>query len=455
VAPDYALMREDAVRILELLCRQPSVSAEGRALDETADLVEELLAGTGFETRQLRSDSGAAAVYGDQPGRAGFTLLLYNHYDVQPVDPLELWDSPPFEPTQRDGKLFARGTADNKGELAVRLAAICALREEDGELPISVRWIVEGEEEVGSTNFDEIVRRNAELLRADAALWEGGAARLPDGRPEIGLGFKGALGIRLDVRTLATDAHSSLEAVAPSAAWRLVQALASMRSRNGTVQIRGFYDKVVAATDEERRVIAAGSFSDEEELREMLGIDEFVDGLSGPALLERASFTPTSNLAGIDSGYSGPGIKTVLTAEASAWMDFRLVPDQQPEEILELLRAHLDREGFGDIEVTPMVTARPAKTPLDHPFVRRVVKVAETVSGENASITPLAPPTLPIIASLHEHLALPGLAAPDNPIYVGSRLHAPNEHIRLEDIEPALRFTYALLRDLGRDSSSR
>jgi acetylornithine deacetylase/succinyl-diaminopimelate desuccinylase-like protein len=448
-------MREDALRILELLCRQPSVSAEGRALEETADLVEGLLAGAGFETRQLRGDAGAAAVYGDQPGRTGYTLLLYNHYDVQPVDPLELWDSPPFEPTQRDGKLFARGTADNKGELAVRLAVVRALRGDGGELPIGVRWIVEGEEEIGSTNFDDIVSRNAELLQADAALWEGGSARLPDGRPEVGLGFKGALGVRLDVKTLATDAHSSLEPVAPSAAWRLVQALASIRDRDGTVQIAGFYDHVLPATDEERRVIAAASFSEEEELRETLGLDLFIDGLSGPALWERASFQPTSNLAGINSGYSGPGIKTVLPAVASAWMDFRLVPDQQPDQILGLLRAHLDREGFADIQVTPIVTARPAKTPLDHPFVRRVVEVAEQVSSESASIIPLAPPTLPIVASLHEHLAVPGLAAPDNPTYAGSRVHAPNEHILLEDIEPALRFTYALLQDLGDVSVSR
>jgi acetylornithine deacetylase/succinyl-diaminopimelate desuccinylase-like protein len=449
MAADYDRMEEDALRVLDLLCRQPSVSAEGRALDETAELVEELLAGAGFETQQLRVEGGAPAVYGEQSGRADFTLLLYNHYDVQPVDPLDLWDSPPFEPTRRDGKLFARGTSDNKGELAVRLAAIRALRDEDGQLPIRIRWIVEGEEEVGSTNFDEIVRRNAELLRADGALWEGSSARLPDGRPDIALGFKGALGIRLDLKTLATDAHSSLEAVAPSAAWRLVQALASIRDRDGTVRVRGFYDKVLAATDEEQRAVGAASFSDEDELRETLGLDEFVDGLSGAPLWERASFRPTSNLAGISTGYSGPGFKTVLPAAASAWMDFRLVPDQQPEEILELLRAHLDREGFEDIELTPIVVAKPAKTPLDDPFVRRVVEVAETVSGRPASVMPLVPPTLPIVASLQEHLAVPGLAAPDNPIYAGSRAHAPNEHIRLEDIEPALRFTYELLRSLG------
>ena len=449
MARDYDRIAADAVHILELLCRQPSVSAEGRALDETADLVSGLLADAGFETQQLRADEGAAAVYGDQAGRSDFTLLLYNHYDVQPVDPLDLWDSPPFEPTRRDGNLYARGTADNKGELAVRLAVVRALREEDGALPVRVRWIVEGEEEVGSTSFDEIVRRNAELLRADGALWEGGSARLRDGRPEVALGFKGALGVRLDVRTLATDAHSSLEAIAPSAPWRLVQALASLRDRAGRVRVAGFYDRALPPTDEERQAIAAASFADEAELRELLGLDGFVDGLSGPPLFERASFRPTSNLAGLDSGYSGPGIKTVLPATASAWLDFRLVPDQRPDEILELLRAHLDEEGFGDLEITPVVRARPAKTPLDAPFVRRVVDVAEAVSGTSASIAPLAPPTLPIVASLQEHLAVPGLSAPDNPTYTGSRAHAPNEHIRLEDVEPAVRFTDALLRELG------
>src|SRR5213592_4717864 len=163
---DFAGIDEDALRLVDLLCREPSVSAEGRALDETAALVEELLIGAGFETRQLRADGGPAAVYGEQRGRSGYTLLLYNHYDVQPVDPLELWESPPFEPTIRDGKLYARGAADNKAELAVRLATIRALREARGAAPLTIRWIIEGEEEVASPHFDAIVERNAELLRA-------------------------------------------------------------------------------------------------------------------------------------------------------------------------------------------------------------------------------------------------------------------------------------------------
>jgi acetylornithine deacetylase/succinyl-diaminopimelate desuccinylase-like protein len=189
--PDFARIEKDARELLEVLCREPSISAEGRALETTASLVEELLAGSGFETNQLRVEGGPPAVYGEQRGRSDFTLLLYNHYDVQPPDPLDLWESPPFEPTLRDGKLFARGTADNKGEVAVRLAVIRSLREQLGELPISIRWIIEGEEEVLSPHFDEIVRLNAEALRADACLWEGAPARLSDGRPAIALGSRG------------------------------------------------------------------------------------------------------------------------------------------------------------------------------------------------------------------------------------------------------------------------
>src|SRR5215211_7056273 len=209
---DFARIEEDALRTLDLLCRQPSVSAESRELTETAELVEELLRGAGFETQQLRADGGPPAVYGAQAGTSPYRLLLYNHYDVQPVDPLELWESPPFEPTVRDGKLFARGAADNKGELAVRLAVVRALRERTGELPITIRWIIEGEEEMGSPHFDEIVRRYANDLRADACLWEGAPARLRDGRPSIGLGFKGTLAVRLDVRRAASDAHSAAAA---------------------------------------------------------------------------------------------------------------------------------------------------------------------------------------------------------------------------------------------------
>jgi acetylornithine deacetylase/succinyl-diaminopimelate desuccinylase-like protein len=450
VLPDYARVEREALRILEALCRQPSVSAEARALDETAALVAEILAEAGFKTQLLRADGGPAAVYGEQRGRSDYTLLLYNHYDVQPVEPLDQWHSPPFELSERDGKLFARGTADNKGELAVRLAVIRALRDGGEELPISIRWIAEGEEEVLSPHFDEIVRSNADRLRADACLVEGAPARLSDGRPCVILGYKGALSVRLDVRLMESDVHSALAAVAPSATWRLIDALSSLRNRENEVLIQGFTDPVRGPTEAELRSIEDQSDSMEKDARTTFGIAKTLDGATGAAYRTRISFTPTANVAGIHGGYGGPGMKTILVSEASAWMDFRLVPDQTPESVLELLQAHLRDEGFDDVEVSVIGTAEAAGTSIEDPFVQRVIHVAEATSGKRASIMPRLGGSLPIIASLQRHLEIPGVAAPGNPFYFGARVHAPNEHVRRDDLGQAIRFTYALIQELAR-----
>ncbi len=322
---DVRSIEQEALDLTRELCRKPSVSAEERALGETAELVETLLTGAGFETRQLTVDGAPPAVYGELAGEGDASLLLYNHYDVQPVDPIELWDSPPFEPTLRDDRLYARGAADNKAEIGVRLATIRAMREAGDALPLTIRWIVEGEEEVASPHFDAIIEQNADLLRADGCLWEGSGLAM-DGRPEIALGFKGNLAIKLDVQALTSDAHSGTAGVLPSAAWRLHAALESIRRA--------------------REAVAEQSPSIEDELREFFGVEEFVDGLTGLALRERLTFSPTCNICGIHAGYGGPGIKTVLPAHASAWMDFRLVPDQRPAEVFDLIRSHLEAEGF-------------------------------------------------------------------------------------------------------------
>ena len=442
-------IEQEALDLTRELCRKPSVSAEGRALDETADLVETLLTAAGFETRQLRVDGGPPAVYGELAGDGDTTLLLYNHYDVQPVDPIELWESPPFEPTFRDGRLYARGAADNKAELGVRLATIRALREERGSAPLTIRWIIEGEEEVASPHFDTIVEQNVDLLQADGCLWEG-SSLAHDGRPEIGLGFKGNLAVKLDVQALSDDAHSALAAVLPSAAWRLHAALASIRAPDGSVRVKGFYDAVRDATSAEREAVERQGAAIEDELRTYFGVERFLDDLTGLALRERLTFTPTCNICGLHTGYGGPSVKTVLPAHASAWMDFRLVPGQRSAEIFELIRAHLDAEGFEDVALTMLASAEPAATPLDDAFAARVIGIAERVIGKPPSIYPIVAGSLPIIASLQRHVGVPGLSAPDNPVYGGSAAHAPNEHVRVEDFGPAIEFTLAVLEELAR-----
>ena len=415
-------------------------------LTETADFVQSLLTQSGFETRLLWADAGPPAVWGERRGESDWTLLLYNHYDVQPVDPIDLWDSPPFEPAIREGKLFARGAADNKAQIALRLATIRALGD---SLPVTIRWIIEGEEEVASPNFDELIRRHADLLHADGCLLEGGGVS-PEGRPTIALGVKGVLAVRLDVELLSGDAHSGTAAVVPSAAWRLVEVLATLRDRAGRVLVDGFHDAVREPTEEQRRAVAEQPETDEDDLRAAFGVVEFLDGVTGVEVRERLAFAPTANIAGIRAGYGGPGVKTVLPARASAWLDFRLVPNQRPDEALELLRAHLDRRGFSDVEITALAKADAATTSPDDPFVARVISVAEQVAKNKASIYPIIAGSLPVAASLERHVGVPALMAPDNAFYPGCAAHAPNEHIRLGDIAPAVRYFVALLVELGR-----
>jgi acetylornithine deacetylase/succinyl-diaminopimelate desuccinylase-like protein len=441
------LLVDEAVALTQELCALASISAERSGLEETATRVEQLLAESGFTTQQLRLEGAAPAVYGELPGGSPYTLLLYNHYDVQPADPLELWESPPFSPTIRDGCLFARGAADNKGQIATRLAVIRALREQHGELPIGIRWIIEGEEEMGSTNFAEIARQHADLLRADAAFWEGSPTDT-GGRPEIAIGFKGVLAFRLDITTMDGDAHSGSAGVLPSASWRLIDAIHAIRSPDGQVMLAGFGDAVRAPSDAELAVLDDFGDAMEEELRDAYGVERFVDGLTGGDFRQRLAFEPSFNIAGISTGYRGAGMKTVTPSKASAWFDFRLVPDQRWADVLAALRARLQEAGFGDVEVTVLATADPISTPIDHPLVRQVAAITERVAGVPPLINPMVPGSLPLLTALRDHVGVPGLSAPDNPVYGGCAVHAPNEHIRLDDIARTIHYTRALLESL-------
>ncbi|HEV7128812.1 MAG TPA: M20/M25/M40 family metallo-hydrolase, partial [Ktedonobacterales bacterium] len=359
----------------------------------------------------------------------------------------ELWDSPPFEPTVRDGKLYARGTCDDKGEIAARLTAIRALRAVHGELPLTLRYIIEGEEEIGSPHFERIIQPHARLLKADGCLWEG-TGFTPSGRPNLVVGSKGLLYVQLDVRCLARDAHSGGAPVLPSAAWRLVQALATLKTPKGHVRIAGFYDAVLAPSAAQREALADEEDT-EAETKALYEIEHFVDHLTGVAQRERQAFAPTCNIAGMVSGYTGEGTKTVLPAAASAKIDFRLVPNQDPNDILAKLRRHLEQHGYGDIAITTFSNAEPVTSPLDDPFVQRVRAVAETFAGKPASVTPSSGGTLPLLGALRRHVGAPGLSAPGDPVYWANGAHSPNEHIRLEDLDLAVRFNCHLFQRIA------
>ena len=438
----------EAQALLERLCRQPSVAAQGLGMPEMADMVESLLSDTGFQTRRLYAEGAPPAIYGELRGRSPYTVLLYNHYDVQPAEPLELWHSPAFEPTVRDGKLYARGAADNKGEIAARLTAIRALRAVLGELPITLHWIIEGEEEIGSPHFGAIASTYASLLQADACFWEGEGFG-PTGRPELMLGTKGLLYVQLDVQGTGIDAHSGAAPILPSAAWRMVQALATLRTPEGHVRIPGFYDAVLKPSEAQLDAIADQPNMDAE-LREAFQVQQFVDGLAGAALAERAAFTPTCNIAGLVSGYTGEGSKTVLPAKAMAKIDFRLVPNQDPEDILAKLQAHLKDQGYDDIKITTFGRAEPVVTPIDEPLVQRIATIAESYNGKKPAINPIAGGTLPLLGALRRYVGVPGLSVPGNPTYWANGAHAPNEHIRLDDLREAVRFNCYMFQALAK-----
>jgi acetylornithine deacetylase/succinyl-diaminopimelate desuccinylase-like protein len=415
------------------LCSQPSVSATGEGVTECAKLVAGLLSEHGLEVTAI-ANPGNPVIIGRSIGRSERTLLMYNHYDVQPPDPVEEWDTPPFDPVIKDGNLFARGAADDKGELVARLAAIDAARYANGgTLPCNVLVVVEGDEEIGSPHMVEFVKKNRELLRCDGAIWED-SVMSPEGRPMLFLGYRGVTDVELTLRTISWDAHSRLGHILPNAAWRMIRALETLKDQDERILIKGFYDDAMPPTEKESELLDLKP-DYEDFWRRQLGVKEFVRGMSGKEL-NHAVFNPTCNIQGITSGYQGEGAKTIIASTATAKIDFRLVPNQRPDDICAKLRTHLNEHGFDDIEITEMGSIWPSKTDMDDPLVNLTAVTGEEVYGKAPIIDPLASGSSPVYA-FSVPLEIPVVNAGIG--YYDNRIHAPNEHIRIEDFRQGVR----------------
>ena len=421
---------QDALEDLKRLCRQPSISAQGVGMAEVVQLLVRMMREYDIDAQVLPSPGdGYPLIYGEVAGDSPTTLLFYNHYDVQPPEPLELWSSPPFEPTQYESNLRARGVSDNKGDIVARLLAIRAFQRVRGKPPVSVKFIIEGEEEIGSPNIVAFVENNRQLLKADACIWECGGVNWRN-EPVVSLGLKGILYVQLEVRGASQDVHSSMATVVPNPAWRLVWALGSLKDMEENIRIEGFYDDVLPPTQREIDAINAMPM-DEEETKQALGLESFVKGVTGFDYKSRHIIEPICNICGLDSGYTGSGSKTVLPCLARAKIDFRLVPNQSPDDILAKLRRHLDSHGFGDVVIAPQTEGESAaRTPLDSPFVSVVSEAAREVYGVEPVIVPSMAGSGPM-HSFTDTLGLP--TALIGVMYPGSSPHAPNEHIRLAD----------------------
>jgi len=425
----YVRARErEYIDELKTLIRQPTVSAQGIGIPETARIVlDRAKKRGGIAAEALTVDGGPPTVVGET-GRGDRTLLVYNHYDVQPPDPLDEWETPPFEPTERDGFLYGRGVSDNKGNLMARLQAIDAYRATMGELPLRIRVLYEGEEESGSAHLAAFVARHGERLRADGCIWEAGYKDAA-GRPTISCGLKGIAYVELRVRGANKDAHSSLATIVPNPAWRLVWALATLKNDADQITIDGFMDAVRPPTAADRALLEGLPFDDEGMLR-IHGITRFVRGLHGYELKKKHFLEPTCTICGIVSGYTGAGSKTVLPAVASAKIDFRLVPDLTPEKVTLLLRAHLDHRGFEDVEVVPGHGEPPSRWPTDSVTARAAVDACRSAYGSEPVVYPLLAGSGPL-STVCGTLGIP--AAGFGSGNAASANHAPNENIAIAD----------------------
>lgn len=430
------------VEDLKRLCRQPSISAQNKGVKECAELLKEMMSEVGIDVKVVPVKNGNPVVFGElKSGKAKQTLGFYNHYDVQPPEPLELWDSPPFKAEIRNGKIYARGVSDNKGNIVARLEAVRAWLDIFGELPVNLKFFIEGEEEIGSPHLEFFVKNNMNLLKADGYVWEGDGVD-QQGRPSITLGAKGILYVEFRAKCAKRDIHSSNAPLVPNPAWRLVWLLSMLKGPDEKIKIPGWYDEVIPPTETEIRLLKEAPFN-EKASKEELGLKEYLLGLTGVEAQKALRFSPTCNIAGFNAGYSGPGAKTVLPSEAIAKVDFRLVEAQKPDVLFVKLKKYLEENGFGDIELVSLGGYEPAKTPPDNPFAVRIIETAEKVYGTKPVVWPTTAGTSPIYV-IRNWMGIP-VASGGGVGYPGSKVHAPNENIRIKDYVNSVKYVASLI----------
>ncbi len=431
---------DDFVADLTEYARVATISAQNKAFEEGAAATVRLLGRHGVAARRLPVPGGPDLVVGnvvEDPGQP--TLALYNHYDVQPVDPLDEWKSDPFRPEVREGVLYGRGVADTKGNTASQGLALAAIRETVGTLPVNLRFVVEGEEEMGSPHLLPFADAHPEVFRADGATIEG-CDHDERGTPLFSMGSKGILSVELTVRTAAVDQHSSLATVIPNAAWRLIHALNALRDAEGRVLIKGFYDGAQKPTKEERAYLAKNTW-DPRDWEATYGTKLLVKGSRSERLMEHV-YRSTCTIDGIWSGYTGEGHKTVNPAVAHAKVDFRLIPGQRPEPVYRKLTAHLRAKGFRDVEVEKHSVFEPGATSVTSGLSRAIIAATKDVYGRPPNILPWMSGSS--TTWYFTRVGTPAVGGPGVG-WTGERIHAPNENIRLADARNAIKATAAMI----------
>lgn len=419
-------------------------------IPQCADKFRNIMEACGIQTKTFSMENGQAYIYGelrsDKPDAK--TVLFYGHYDVQPAGNQEDWDSDPFEATVIDGRIVARGVADNKGQSFCWIKAVEVYKELYGSLPVNMKFILEGDEEVGSPNLERFLKEQQELLDCELVV-SSDAAMHESGRPTIMLGLKACYDVIFEIRTAVRDVHSMHGATLPNAAWRMVELLKSMRSPEGRILIDGFYDDVLLPTEGQLKLLDTIPDA-EEDIKKELGVAGFELGhMSGTRNFNyNTVFEPTCNINSLKAGHLGDGNNNVIPGCARVRLDMRLVPNQTPEKVSHLMRAHLKKHGFDDVKIIEEGTEGIAcRAPVEHPFVQATIKGVEKVWNEPAVIWPNLGGSGPASAfwlSMGKHFILIPYAAYDQ------HEHGPNENFRISDFKRGIEATVELFKEYGK-----
>lgn len=430
---------------LQRMIRQPSVSATGQGITECARLVSSILEDSGIGARLLEVPGHAPLVYGEARSESSpdRTILFYNHYDVQPAEPVEMWGHPPFAGEIDGGRVYGRGATDDKGELAARIEAVRTLLK-SGDLPCNIKFVIEGEEENGSTGIPAYLERYGQMMACDGIVWEFGYVDASD-RPIIGLGVKGMLFVELRARGASRDLHSGMAPIIQNAAWRLTGALSTLAGSDGRIRVPGWYDGAEPLSEDDRRLLKMMPY-DAESVKSDTGVERFVLDQDGAQAKEDLAGVATCNIAGLWSGYTGNGTKTVLPSEATAKLDLRILPGMNTGALASRLRGHLADNGYGDIEVTILHAEPGSRTSPAHPFVGTVREAADAAYGTHI-LSIIYPETGPLW-HFASKLGAPCVLAGGT--HVHSRMHAPDEWARVDLLEKTSRMMVSVLEGFGR-----
>jgi acetylornithine deacetylase/succinyl-diaminopimelate desuccinylase-like protein len=427
--------RDRLLNELKEFIRIPSISTlpEHRPdIDRAASFVAQGLGKAGMENVEIIPTDKHPLIYADwmhAPGKP--TVLCYGHYDVQPADPLELWTSPPFEPTERNGNLYARGTADDKGQMYMHIKAVEALRAVNGKLPVNLKFLVEGEEEVGGASIAKYVAGHPDKLRSDVALVSD-TALYADGMPTLCIGLRGLIYAEVEAVGPMRDLHSGLYGgSAPNAVFGLIELLSKAKDANGIIQIPGIYEGVEEPAPAERESWKGLPFREQDFLAKEVGSSELI-GEPGRSVLERIWSRPTFEVHGIAGGFTGAGAKTVIPAKATAKVSFRLVPRQDPDNVVsafrEWVRRHTPRGIHIEVRIlsaSPGLVVNP-----EHPAIQVAARAFSDVFGQ-PTVFIRSGGSIPVVGDFASHLGIPtilmGFGLPDD------GLHSPNEKYKLEN----------------------